>query len=290
MAYGLTIGTDTLPPYLGPMRSAGSLIGPVVNRISNGRAEIGGTTYDFERNQDGMHTRHCGAAGTQNKLWEIAEVSDTSVTLELGLPDGEGGFPGNRAVAARFSLLAGGVLELRVAMTTDRDTIVNFANHSFWNLDGTDTYAGHQLQVAADRRCLADDRALVTGEVVDVDGSFFDFRTARPLSPGQDPLIDTNLCVADQRRSLSEVLTLTGTSGVSMTLSTTEPGVQIYDGERFDNGGVPGHDGQKNLPYCGLAIEAQGWPDAPNHRHFPSIALAAGHAYEQVTQFRFARG
>lgn len=99
-----------------------------------------------------------GAAGTQNKLWEIAEVSDTSVTLELGLPDGEGGFPGNRAVAARFSLLAGGVLELRVAMTTDRDTIVNFANHSFWNLDGTDTYAGHQLQVAADRRCLADDR------------------------------------------------------------------------------------------------------------------------------------
>lgn len=126
--------------------------------------------------------------------------------------------------------------------------------------------------------------------MVDVDGSFFDFRTARPLSPGQDPLIDTNLCVADQRRSLSEVLTLTGTSGVSMTLSTTEPGVQIYDGERFDNGGVPGHDGQKNLPYCGLAIEAQGWPDAPNHRHFPSIALAAGHAYEQVTQFRFARG
>lgn len=93
VAYGLTIGTDTLPPYLGPMRSAGSLIGPVVNRISNGRAEIGGTTYDFERNQDGMHTRHCGAAGTQNKLWEIAEVSDTSVTLELGLPTAKADSP-----------------------------------------------------------------------------------------------------------------------------------------------------------------------------------------------------
>lgn len=290
VAYGLTIGTDTLDPYLAPMRSAGSLIGPVVNRISGGRATIDGETYEFERNQDGKHTRHCGEAGTQNKLWEIAEATDTSVTLELALPDGEGGFPGNRAVAARFSLPEPGVLELRVAVTTDRTTIVNFANHSYWNLDGTDTYAGHRLQVAADRRCLTDDRALVTGEVVPVDGSFFDFREPRELTPGQDPLIDTNMCVADSRRPLTEVLTLTGTSGVTMSVSTTEPGVQLYDGSGFTNGDAPGHDGRDNRPYCGFAIEPQGWPDAPNHSHFPQITLPEGRSYEQVTRYRFARG
>lgn len=287
--YSLTIGTDTLPPYLGAMRSAGALIGPVVNRISNARTTIGGKPYEFDRNQDGVHTRHGGSAGTQHKLWDIAEVSDTSVTFELNLVDGDGGFPGNRAVAARFSLPEPGVFELRVAVTTDRTTIVNFANHSYWNLDGTETYAGHKLQVAADRRCLADETAMVTGDVVPVDDSFFDFRTTKQLSPGVDPQIDVNMCLADRRRPLTEVLFLQGTSGITMTVATTEPGVQLYDGAGFKNDGAKGHDGRENGAYCGLAIEPQGWPDAPNHPQFPSITLARDRSYEQITRYRFSR-
>lgn len=286
--YGLTIGTDTLAPYLNGMRSAGSLIGPVINRISNASAVIDGETYQFDRNQDGKHTRHAGDAGTQHKLWDVVDVSDTAATLELNLPDGEGGFPGNRAVAARFSLIEPGTLELRVAVTSDKTTIINFANHSYWNLDGTETYAGHSLQIAADRRCLAEN-ALVTGEVVPVDDSFFDFRQPRILTPGQDPVLDVNMCLADRRRKITDVLTLTGQSGVSMTIATTEPGIQIYDGERFANDGALGHDRRANGPYCGLAIEAQGWPDAPNQPHFPQITLTEGRAYEQVTRFRFSK-
>ena len=288
--YSLTIGTDTLDPYLGDMRSCGSLIGPVINRISNASARIGGTVCRFEANQDGLHTRHSGAAGTQMKLWDVSERSDTAVTLECSLPDGEGGFPGNRAVAARLSLPEPGLLELRVAVTTDRDTIVNFANHSYWNLDGTETYAGHRLRVDADRRCLTDETALVTGEVEPVFGSFFDFRDGRVLSPGTDPRIDVNMCVSTRRRAPTEVLTLTGRSGVSMTVATTEPGVQLYDAALFKNAGAEGHDGRGNGPFCGLAIEPQGWPDAPNRPQFPSILLEEGHAYEQVSTYRFARG
>lgn len=289
VAYSLTIGTDTLPPYLGGMRSCGSLIGPVINRISNASAVIGGKTYRFEANQDGQHTRHAGEAGTQHKLWEIAEHTDTSVTLETTLPDGEGGFPGNRAVAARFAILEGGVFELRVAVTTDAETIVNFANHSYWNLDGTETYTGHRLQIAADRRCVSDATALVTGEIADVTDTFFDFRTAKALTPGADPVIDVNMCVADHRRAPTEVLTLTGTSGVTLTIATTEPGVQIYDAAGFKNDGARGHGGVSNAPFCGLAIEPQGWPDAPNHGNFPSITLGEGRAYEQITRYRFAK-
>lgn len=285
--YGLTVGTDTLEPYLAGMRSAGSLIGPVVNRISHGRATIGGRTFHFERNQDGQHTRHAGAAGTHRKPWDIVAVSDTEVTLALNLPDGEGGFPGNRAVAAQFALLEPATLELRVTVTTDADTIVNFANHSYWNLDGTETYDGHMLWVDADRRCLAGPDALVTGEIAEVAGSFFDFRAGRRLKPGSDPALDVNLCLADRRRAPTEVLRLTGASGVSMTLETTEPGVQLYDGAGLDAAGGMGHDGRANGPHAGLAIEAQGWPDAPNHAHFPSILLRAGMPYAQVTRYRF---
>lgn len=290
VAHGLTVGTDTLPPYVGPLRSCGALMGPVVNRISNGRTEISGKVFEFERNQDGLHTRHCGAAGVNRKGWELAECDDTSVTFELSIVDGEGGFPGNRAVASRLSLPETGVLELRVAMTTDADTIVNFANHAYWNLDGTPTYEGHRLTVAADRRCLADAGALVTGEVEPVEGTFFDFREGRVLSPGQDPLIDVNMCVADQRRALTEVLRLEGTSGVTMTVETTEPGVQLYDGSGLGGDGAPGHDGRPIGAYSGFAIEPQGWPDACNHAHFPSILLRAGHSYEQVTRYRFEKG
>ena len=286
--HSLTLGTEDATAYAGALRSCGTLIGPVVNRISGGSAKLAGRTYTFDRNQDGELTCHSGAAGTNRRLWDVAESDDTSVTFETSLRDGDGGFPGNRVVAARFALTEPGVLEMRVAVTTDAATWVNFANHSYWNLDGTETYDGHQLEVAADRYCVAGPGDLVTGEVLGVEGSPFDFRTARVLRPGNDPKLDLNLCVADGQRAPEHILTLTGASGVSMSLETSEPGVQIYDANKFATGGATGHDGRSYSPYAGLAIEAQCWPDAPNQPHFPSIVLSAGQSYEQVTRWRFA--
>ena len=287
--HSLTLGTDDLAAYAGPMRSCGSLIGPVINRISGGAAELDGTIYSFERNQDGKHTRHSGSAGTNRLVWDVAEMDETSVTFETSLRDGTGGFPGNRVVAARFSLTEPGVLEMRVAVTTDAPTWVNFANHSYWNLDGTETYAGHRLQVAADRYCVPGPGDLVTGEVLPIDGTPYDFRVGRMLSPGEDAKLDLNLCLADRRREPTPVLTLTGESGVSMVIETTEPGLQLYDANGLATGSATGHDGRSYVPYAGLAIEAQAWPDAPNQRRFPSIVLRPGRSYEQVTRWRFSK-
>ncbi|MGB0904324.1 MAG: galactose mutarotase, partial [Mangrovicoccus sp.] len=164
--WSMTIGSDDLAPYLSDMRSAGAVIGPVINRISGGQATLNDRVFEFERNQDGKHTRHSGSAGTNRKLWDLTEVNDTSCTLELSLADGEGGFPGNRAVAVRFRLLSPMTLELRIAATTDADTWINFANHSYWTLDGTDRIDGHELWINAEKYCVADDQDLVTGEVL----------------------------------------------------------------------------------------------------------------------------
>lgn len=287
--HSLTLGTDELAAYAGPMRSCGSLIGPVINRISGGVAKLDGETYEFERNQDGQHTRHSGASGTNRVIWDVAESEDTSVTFETSLRDGEGGFPGNRVVAAQFRLTDPGVLEMRVAVTTDAPTWVNLANHSYWNLDGTDTYAGHRLSVDADRYCVPGPGDLVTGEVLSVEGTPFDFREARVLAPGDDAKLDVNLCVADKRRAAVAALTLTGARGVAMTIETTEPGMQLYDANGFNSGGAIGHDGRTYGAYAGIAIEPQGWPDAPNQKRFPSIVLRPGRAYEQITRWRFSR-
>lgn len=288
VAHALTLGTDHIPTYLGPLSSCGSLIGPVVNRISGAQAALSGKTYQFEKSPRGDYSLHGGQAGTHHKVWEIDSISETSATLTLNLPDGEGGFPGNRAIAARFSLIGDGTLELRIAATTDASTWINIANHSYWNLDGTDTYAGHTLTVAADRYCVSDAADLATGEVRDVADTPFDFRNGLALSPGEDVKFDVNLCLSDARRPLTNVLTLTGASGVSLSMATTEPGVQIYDGNGYHSDGQLGHNGAVLGNYAGLAIEPQCWPDAPNQPAFPSIVVHPTRAYEQISTLRFS--
>ncbi len=289
VSHGLALGFPELAPYLGAMASCGALMGPVVNRISNGTAPLAETVVTLEKNQDGRHTRHSGSAGTHRKLWEIDIAGPAGATLTLSLPDGEGGFPGNRAVSADFRLLRDATLELRVTMTTDADTLVNFANHGYWNLDGSGTFAGHRLTVAADRYCVTGPGSLPTGEIREVAGTPFDFRHGRELSPGRDPAYDHNLCLAQTRRRIAPALTLTGRSGISLAIATTEPGMQVYDGAGFDPKGAVGNDGRRYGRHAGLALEPQGWPDAPNHRGFPHIVLRAGRAYEQVTRFSFSR-
>ncbi|WP_193141797.1 aldose epimerase family protein [Meridianimarinicoccus sp. MJW13] len=287
--HSLTIGTEDMATYAGPMASAGGLIGPVVNRISDGSADLDGKTYRFERNQDGQHTCHAGAAGTHRKVWTLAERTDTHVELTLTLPDGEGGFPGTRTVTARYALTAPGTLEMQVTVTTDAATWINFANHSYWNLDGTDTYASHRLTIDAERYCVPGPGDLATGEVRSVAGTPYDFRQERTLAPGQDAKLDLNFCLAEARRTPRQVLTLTGASGVRMELETTEPGVQIYDAGGIRTGGAVGHHGKTHAAYCALAIEAQGWPDAPSHAAFPSTVLRPGETYAQITRWRFAQ-
>ncbi len=279
VAHDLTLGSDNLADYEGKMRSNGALVAPVVNRFTGARAPIGGKTFQFEANQSGRHTLHFGAAGTQHKVWTIAEVSDSAVTLALTLPAGEGNMPGNRPVRATFAVTERG-LQMDVTATTDAVTLFNAANHSYWNLDGSETWAGHALRIDAFAYLPTTADFTPTGEIAPVAGTAFDLRQMRAVIPGQDQF-DHNFCLMGGSGSLRDVLWLKGASGLTMTIATTEAGIQVYDGR---NAMRPGRS-----RFEGLAIEAQNWPDAPNHPGFPSIELAAGATYHQTTEWRFGR-
>lgn len=280
IAHSLTLGSDRLADYEGAMICHGSLVAPVANRISDARAVLEGRALTFEKNFLGKMTLHSGSAGTQGKVWDLVTADRTSAVLALDLPDGEGGFPGNRRIEARFEV-RGGALRLTVTGRTDGPTFFNATNHSYWNLDGTAGWAGHRLKLAADEMLVTDADDCVTGAVVPVAGTDYDFRAGRVPAPGQPPL-DHCFVLARARRDLTPVFWLTGRNGVTMEVATTEPGLQLYDARGA------ARPGQK--AYEGIAVETQGWPDAPNRAGFPSIVLRPGDMVRQVTQWRFSRG
>jgi aldose 1-epimerase len=197
--HGLTLGSPVLSSYLDGMGYYGAIVGPVANRIGGATARIDGRPVSFPANENGS-LLHGGEAGCHAQLWKIAAADATSVTLRLGLADGLGGFPGNRLVTARYSLPEPGTLALVIEAETDAPTLFNFAQHGYWNLDGTETYAGHRLQIHAESWLPVDDRTLPTGEIAPVAGSAFDFRAARMLTPGAGPRIDHNFCLARSAR------------------------------------------------------------------------------------------
>lgn len=277
--YGLTLGSDRLADYEGPMQYHGGIVGPVANRITGARAPIDGVPHTFDANLGGLHTLHSGSAGTHQKVWDIVFEDPEKLVLSTRLPPLEAGFPASRTVTATFELERGPALRLTLKTTSDAPSLVNMTNHSYWNLDGSDTLAGHKVRVAAPDVVVTDGEfGLPTGEIGPVAGSPLDFRQAVTLAPGAPPL-DTTFCVSRKRRPLTECMWLTGKSDVSMSVATTEPGMHLYDGRAAQRPGRP--------TYEGIAVEAQGWPDAPNHAGFPSIEITPDAPVLQITQWRF---
>ena len=276
----LTLGSDDLADYEGAMCYHGSLIGPVVNRISTARMRIAGMVYELERTDKGYIHLHSGPQGTQHQVWEVIEATTTSATLGLRLPDGMNGLPGNRQIKATFAISAPATLTMEVTGKTDAKTAMNFANHSYWNLDGTETWDGHSLQIDADHYLPGTPDAFPTGEIVDVTGTDFDFRQVRKIRP-KTPDLDNNFCLSQADQPLRDVLQLRGQSGVTMTIGTTAPGIQVYDGRDAQRLG--------RTLYEGLAIEAQHWPDAPDNPRFPSIMIDPSQTYRQTTRWKFAK-
>lgn len=277
VAHGLTIGLPDLAAYEAAVSYPGVLVGPVANRIGGASALMDGTRHVFEANEGGVTTLHSGA-GLHMRVWRLAELDEAAATFTLDLADGVGGFPGNRRLTARYALPGKGRLRLDLTAITDRATWINLAQHSYWNLDGGADWRGHSLRVAADHWLPVDARNLPTGEVRAATGEM-DFRRLRPLQPGA-PALDHNFCLASARRDLTEVAELVGAKGVRMRLSTTEPGLQIYDGRTPIRPDGAAHEG--------LALEPQGWPDAPNRAEFPSVTLRPGEIYAQTTEWAFS--
>lgn len=281
VAHDLTLGSALVADYEGDMRHHGSVIAPVVNRLTGARALLDGQDLRFEVNYNGRHCLHSGSAGSHLQVWDLVEAGAHHATLALQMPDGAGGFPGNRLLTARISLAAPATIRQELSAQTDAPTIFNATNHSYWTMDGAADWTGHRLRIAAEAVLPTDTDFVPTGEILPVAGTVYDFRAGRDIAPGA-PALDNCFCLGRTRDALRPVLWLTGRNGLMMEVATTEPGVQVYDGRGALR---PGHG-----PYEGLAIETQGWPDAPNRPGFPPIRLTPGAPLQQITEWRFSRG
>ncbi len=285
--YPLTLGSPDLAAYEGEMCHAGTIMGPVANRIENASTEIDGKTYHFEKNFLDRHTLHGGSAGTHLKVWTLADHGPSDATLTLWLLDGDGGFPGTRHLTARF-LVQDTTLSLALDATTDAPTLMNLANHSYWTLGPGATTHGHILTIHADRHLPSEPvTTLPTGTIAEVANTRFDYRQGRKLEDCTEGLLDTNFCLSDTSQPLRDIATLAAPDGISMTMASTEPGLQVFDGHILDYPDLSTTRGTAPVPYAGLALEAQFWPNAPHNPHFPAITLHPGQPWQQITTWTF---
>lgn len=298
----LTLGSDDVAAYLGPLAYFGVLVGPVANRVRGGRMHIDGADYQMPLHPWGDFTLHSGPEATQARLWRIEDHAQTHdracVTLALDLPDGACGLPGTRTIRARYALDRNR-LRLTLSAQSDRVTPFNMANHSYWNMDGAAHIGGHRLQVHADRVLETDAQILPTGRMVSVAGSHLDLRAETEFAPGPNARFDHTYVLNDAAADgnapdapdapLPRAAVLRGRRGVAMTLRTAEPTLQVFDAVNIDSGPFDGLNGTPYGAHCGVALEAQRHPDAVNVPDFPSILIGPGQTYRQTTEWQFDR-
>lgn len=286
VAFPLVLGADQLAPYPGPMRYFGATVGRYANRIAGGHFALNGVSHDLSRNALGRHCLHGGEQGTSDKIWTITEHAPDRATLRLTLPSGEMGFPGRLQIALTISL-SEGALTFDYSATTDADTLCSLSHHGYFVLDDSGSIADHRLCVAADRYLPVDADTIPTGQIAPVAGTPFDFRNTRSL---EGVVLDHNFCLSDGCVPLRTVASLDAwRSGLAMQVATTEPGLQIYTANHLPEQGAMDHKGQALSRHAGIALEAQHWPDAPNHPNFPNVTLRVGDTYRHVTRYSFNR-
>ena len=288
--FPLVIGFPTLEGYLRQAPYIGATVGRFANRIGQGRFTLDGEEWQLDQN-DGQNHLHGGKEGVAFKVWRIDEVSDSRVMLSLSLPHLDSGYPGKMDVWAEFSLLPGGILDIRYRGVTDRPTICNLSHHSYFNLSKQPTILDHELTVLADDYTPVGAGLIPTGEVRPVAGTPLDLRASRrvgDITPAHP--IDHNFCFPDSGGQLQSIARLTApASGVTMEVRSTEPGLQVYDGLKL-NGPGQMNDGREVCAHAGMAFEPQKWPDSPNHDAFPDATLRPGEVYEHRLQYVFSRG
>ena len=291
----VVLGLPAARDYVDDGGYLGATIGRFGNRIAGGRFDLDGVEHRLTTNQFG-NTLHGGERGFDRHAWAVADEGPTHATLTLTSPDGDQGFPGRLEVAVTFRV-APGEVEIAYRARTDAPTVVNLTNHAYFQLDGAGTgpVDDHELEVAAAAFLPLRDDLVPTGEVRAVAGTRFDLRRARRLGDvlaGDDPQLriagglDHHYVVDGS--GLRRAARLVGRSGRSLEVHTDQPGVQVYTGAHFD-GSVTGLDGPLG-PRAGVALETQGFPDAPNHPDFPSAVLRPGQEYATTTLWRLGRG
>jgi aldose 1-epimerase len=275
----------------------GAIVGRYGNRIAKGMFKLDGKEYQIPLN-NGANALHGGPVGFDKKVWQAHEITN-GVELTMVSPDGDMGFPGELTVHVRYTL-ENSSLRIAYSATTTKPTVINLTNHSYFNLagNGQGTILGEKLTIKADRYTPVDAGLIPTGELAVVAGTPFDFTKATvigeridqaneqlTLAGGYDHNFVLNGPVG--KDGLREAAVAMDTlSGRTLTVLTTEPGVQFYSGNFLD-GTLTGRFGAKYVKHSGFCLETQHFPDAPNHPDFASTELLPGKTYHSVTVFRF---
>ncbi|MGW2489150.1 aldose epimerase family protein [Streptomyces sp. NPDC001606] len=271
----VVLGFPDLDGYLShPGPYLGALVGRYANRIGGARFPLDGRTYTLAPN-DAPNSLHGGERGFDKRVWEVTPVQH-GVRLSRVSPDGEEGFPGRLEVTATYTLDASGALHLAYEAVTDAPTVVNLTHHGYWNLAGSGLAGGHELRLAASRFTPVDAGLIPTGAFEDVTGSRFDFRTPREIGTGYDHNFVLDKGVTATPQQVAEMHD--PGSGRTLTVATTEPGLQLYTADHLPDPFVP---------CAGVALETQHFPDSPNRPEFPSTVLRVGEVYRSETVYGF---
>lgn len=298
----VVLGYDTLDGYLTNKAFFGALIGRYGNRIAHGTFTLNGAVYKLPKN-DGDNTLHGGPEGFNKRLWTAKDVSTAkgnALELTYKSADGEEGFPGNLTARVVYSLSDHNELTIAYSATTDKDTVVNLTNHSYFNLagQGVSDILGHELKIHGDRITAVDASLIPTGELRPVKGTPFDFTQATAIGARinqDDPQIkvgkgyDHNWVLSGPSKG-SPVLAAEAyepKTGRVLQVLTTEPGLQFYSGNFLD-GTIQGKGGKVYNYRYGFCLETQHFPDSPNHPKFPSTELKSGQKYSTTTVFKFS--
>ena len=283
----IVLGFESLEDYVNNPRYFGALIGRHANRIAQGRFALNGVEYQLPKNNGPNHL-HGGFKGFDKRVWSAKEEDDV-LHLSYFSKDGEEGYPGNVEAFVDYRL-SGNELSIEYRASTDRDTIVNLTNHSYFNLKGQGTILKHELTLNADGFTPVSADLIPTGEIKAVAGTPMDFREGKAIGSElglTESGYDHNFVLNDWDGSLRSVVELyEPTSGRVLEILTNQPGMQFYSGNFLD-GSFIGKDGTAYVKYAGLCLEPQHFPDAPNHSNFPSTVLRPGEEYTHSTILRF---
>jgi aldose 1-epimerase len=299
----VVLGRDDLAGYLAVRRFLGATVGRYANRIANATFELDGRRVQLPAN-DGVNALHGGLAGFDRKCWTVTATGENPspfVTLSYVSADSEEGYPGRLKTDLTYRISGGMELSIAYTAVTDRPTVVNLTNHSFFNLSGVEAGGGildHRLAIAADAYLPVSAAGIPLGAPHPVEATPFDFRNAQPIG--------ARLGDADEqariRRGYDHNFCLRGgvtgeprlaarledpRSGRVLELLTNQPGVQFYSGQFLD-GSVTGKYGRVHRRYDALCLEPQVYPDTPNRLDFPSARLDPGQTYRHTSRYRFS--
>lgn len=301
----VVLGFDALDGYLDKHPYFGSTVGRVANRIAYGRFTLDGKTYTLATN-NGPHHLHGGLRGFDKRVWNVTGThrarGGATVAMTYVSPDGEEGYPGTVTVSVAYTLTNDQTLIIHMRARTDAPTIVNLANHTYWNLAGhhAGTILNHELTLNAAYYTPPDDTLIPTGDIAPVRSTPFDFTSPKPIGRDFDRLkhgasnlpvgYDHNFVLNDYSGVMRRIAAVTEpSSGRAMEVYTDQPGVQFYTGNFLD-GSVTGKDDVAYPQYAGFCLETQKYPDAINKEGrsgWPSVILRPGETYSHQMMVRF---